>query len=201
MADNQSRFNLSMSSINDKGLEYLTDALKKNANSRFVVGVARVNPKGTIYIGTNQSGKLFVSIPAVGDYADKAAKYAGLSDEDDGTGLFYSLMLGGKLAERVAKLVRNGSIRAGSEFVYSGTSMIRVNNTSGRQFKNAQVSCATFDVSRWGKKDAASIAVRDNVGATSTPKAAAAAPAVQPGYAAPTSLDLMSVDDEGDLPF
>lgn len=201
MADNQNRYNLPMSSVNEKGLEYLTETLKKNTNSKFVVGIARVNPKGTIYIGTSQSGKLFVSVPVVGDYADKTAKYAGLSEDEDGAGLFYTLMLGGKLAERVAKLVRNGSIRAGSEFLYTGTTSIRVNNASGRQFKNSQVSCSTFDVSRWGKKDAAAIAVRDNVGNAAPVPKAAQAPAAQPSYAAPTSLDLMSVDDEGDLPF
>ena len=86
---NNTRFNMPMSSIDSKGLQYLSDRLSKNPNSRFVCAIARLNPKGTAYIGMNKSGKEFVTIPVVADYADKAAHYAGLSDKEDGAGLFY----------------------------------------------------------------------------------------------------------------
>ena len=87
---NNTRFNMPMSSIDSKGLQYLSDRLSKNPNSRFVCAIARLNPKGTAYIGMNKSGKEFVTIPVVADYADKAAHYAGLSDKEDGAGLFYT---------------------------------------------------------------------------------------------------------------
>ena len=73
---NNTRFNMPMSSIDSKGLQYLSDRLNKNPNSRFVCAIARLNPKGTAYIGMNKSGKEFVTIPVVADYADKAAHYA-----------------------------------------------------------------------------------------------------------------------------
>lgn len=65
---NNTRFNMPMSSIDSKGLQYLSDRLSKNPNSRFVCAIARLNPKGTAYIGMNKSGKEFVTIPVVADY-------------------------------------------------------------------------------------------------------------------------------------
>ena len=46
---NNTRFNMPMSSIDSKGLQYLSDRLSKNPNSRFVCAIARLNPKYGLY--------------------------------------------------------------------------------------------------------------------------------------------------------
>lgn len=204
---NNTRFNMPMSSIDSKGLQYLSDRLSKNPNSRFVCAIARLNPKGTAYIGMNKSGKEFVTIPVVADYADKAAHYAGLSDKEDGTGLFYTLMISGSAATRYANMLRKGMLRSGTELILTGLSEIReTTGRDGKTYRNPTVYVSTLDISRWAKKENTPIALRDNVGggavpaASATPSHAAAAP--QPAFQAPSMNDDMELlEDSDDLPF
>ena len=205
--NNNNRFNMPMSSVDAKGFQYLSDRLSKNPNSRFVCAIARLNPKGTAFIGTNKSGKKFVTIPVVADYADKAAHYAGLSDKEDGAGLFYTLMISGSAATRYANMLRKGMLRSGTELLLTGLSEIReTTGRDGKTYRNPTVYVSTLDISRWGKKENASIALRDNVGGGAAPAAPAApsyaAPAAQPAYQAPSMSDDMELlDDNDDLPF
>lgn len=205
--NNNNRFNMPMSSVDAKGFQYLSDRLGKNPNSRFVCAIARLNPKGTAFIGTNKSGKEFVTIPVVADYADKAAHYAGLSDKEDGAGLFYTLMISGSAATRYANMLRKGMLRSGTELLLTGLSEIReTTGRDGKTYRNPTVYVSTLDISRWGKKENASIALRDNVGGGTAPAAPAApsyaAPAAQPAYQAPSMSDDMELlDDNDDLPF
>ena len=172
---NNTRFNMPMSSIDSKGLQYLSDRLSKNPNSRFVCAIARLNPKGTAYIGMNKSGKEFVTIPVVADYADKAAHYAGLSDKEDGAGLFYTLMISGSAATRYANMLRKGMLRSGTELILTGLSEIReTTGRDGKTYRNPTVYVSTLDISRWAKKENTPIALRDNVGGGAAPAASAA---------------------------
>ena len=218
---NNTRFNMPMSSIDSKGLQYLSDRLSKNPNSRFVCAIARLNPKGTAYIGMNKSGKEFVTIPVVADYADKAAHYAGLSDKEDGAGLFYTLMISGSAATRYANMLRKGMLRSGTELILTGLSEIReTTGRDGKTYRNPTVYVSTLDISRWAKKENTPIALRDNVGGGAAPAATkpaavkaktekktepreekpAAAP--QPAFQAPSMNDDMELlEDSDDLPF
>ena len=53
---NNTRFNMPMSSIDSKGLQYLSDRLSKNPNSRFVCAIARLNPKGLYWHEQERQG-------------------------------------------------------------------------------------------------------------------------------------------------
>lgn len=192
MNETNTRNNLTMSSIDAKGLEFLNSRLQKNPNAKFVILTARINATKEAYIGTGANGKQYINIPVVADYMDKAAKYAGLSSKEDGQGLFFNVSAGGKLGERLINLVNSGKLRAGATVVVSGTTDMRT--SADGKYENAMVYAASFDVSFWGKKENKALAVKNAAGT------AASAPAA-PAQTAYPAADFSLIDDDEDLPF
>lgn len=195
------RNNLPMSSVNLKSVEFMAQRMAKNQDSMFAVFKARINGKAQAYIGKSQNGKDYINIPVVADYFDGAAKYAGLTAREDGAGLFFTVSLNNRLAERTIALVQQGKLRSGATVIVSGLTSMRPSE-DGR-YENGVVYAATFDIDFWGKRENPSLTIRGAAPApASAPKPTAApknAPtSVASGY---SNEDFAAIDDDEDLPF